>query len=315
MDNKAVPLHKTMPVFNTGFLRPEYWTTWLALLVFYCFSWLPLPLISRIGEKLGEVSARKNKKRFNIARVNLSLCFPEKSEAEIESLVRMHFRAHMRSLLHYGIFWWAPMWRLKKHIRTEGFEYIDEARRQGRNIIVLTCHSTGLEFTGIALSQSYACSGPYKPMRNEIINWLVTRGRSRLGTIAYTREEGFRPLIRDTRKGRLLIYLADEDLGSDVSVFAPFFSASKATISVLGRLTRSCDAVVIPCIGYYDDVHSVYRVKALPAMENFPTGDALHDAATMNGVVEQMVMQCLPQYFWTLRLFQTRPPGEAPVYE
>ena len=315
MSNKVSQKNKSMPAFRFCFLQPKYWLTWLALTIFYVFSWLPVSVLASAGEKLGEISARKNKKRFNIARVNLSLCFPDKSESEIKALIEAHFRSQMRSLFHYGLVWWAPRWRLKKLINVESFEKIDEAIEQKKNIILMTCHSAGLEFLGVALAMRYACSGPYKPMRNELINWVITRGRMRLGTIAYTREEGFRPLIRDTRKGRVLIYLADEDLGNEASIFAPFFGVNKSTISVLGRLSKSCKAVIFPCVGCYDSETSTYRVKALSAMENFPTADELADVTAMNMSVEKLVQECLPQYFWTLRLFQTRPEGEASVYE
>jgi len=296
-------------------MRPRFWLAWIGLMLFYLFSLLPLPVINAVGEKLGDYAARKNKKRFKIAKVNLSLCFPEKKENEIEAMVSEHFRAYMRGLLQYGLIWWARPSRLDKYIDVEGFEKIDQLLEQKKNIILLTCHSAGLEFTGVALAMRYACSGPYKPMRNELINWFVTRGRMRMGTLVYTRDEGFRPLIRDTRQGRLLIYLADEDLGPEVSVFTPFFGIQKATISVLGRLTKSCDAVVLPCIACFDKDRSKYVIKLLPQMEDFPVGDDAVDATAMNRVVEKMIAECTTQYFWNLRLFQTRPAGESSVYD
>ena len=315
MIKKTSQKNKNIPTFSLSLLHPKYWGTWLALLLFYFFSWLPVSVLSSVGEKLGSIYASKNKKRGNIARVNLSLCFPDKSEDEINTLVEASFRSQVRSFLHYGLIWWAPQWRLKKLIKVEGFEKIDEAIVQKKKIILMTCHSAGLEFLGVAMAMRYPCSGPYKPMRNELINWMITYGRTRLGTIAYTREQGFRPLIRDTRKGRALIYLADEDLGSEASVFAPFFGVEKSTISVLGRLAKSCDAVIFPCVGFYDSDCSAYKVKVLPEMKNFPAGDELSDVTAMNEAVEKIVQECLPQYFWTLRLFQTRPQGEASVYE
>lgn len=315
MSKKSSNKNKSMPVFKLSFIHPKFWLTWFGLMLFYLFSLLPVAAINAVGEKLGEYAAKKNKKRFNFARINLSLCFPEKTQVEINAMVLEHARAHVRGLMQYGLIWWAPLSRLDKFIDVEAFEQIDQLLEQKKNIILLTCHHAGLEFTGIALSRRYACSGPYKPLRNEVINWMIARGRRRLGTITYTREEGFRPLIRDTRKGRLLIYLADEDLGPDVSVFAPFFSNQKATISVLGRLTKSCDAVVLPCIACYDKAQAKYIVKLLPKIEAFPSGDDIADATVMNKAVEDMVRQCAVQYFWTMRLFQTRPPGEDSVYE
>ena len=176
-------------------------------------------------------------------------------------------------------------------------------------------HSVGLEFAVTALSMHVAAGGPYKAMRNEVIDWLVARGRKRFGTRTITREAGFRPLIKDTRAGRVLIYLADEDLGEDVSVFAPFFGVQKATVPVLGRLAKSCDAIVLPCVSCYDEKRHKYVVKLLSPIEDFPQGDDIADATAMNNAVEIAVRQCVVQYFWTLRFFQTRPAGEVSVYE
>lgn len=305
----------SMPMFKLSFLHPRFWLTWLGLIFFFFFSLLPLSITHRVGMRLGELAARKNKKRFNIAKINLLQCFPEKKEAEIEAMVVEHFRFQMTSLLHYGLIWWAPLSRLRKCIETRGFEQVDKLRQQGKNIIILTGHTTGLEFLGIALSAEFECVGPYKPMRNEVIDWLVARGRARLGTLVYTRDDGFRPLIKAVRDGRILIYLGDEDLGADVSVFAPFFGVQKATISVIGRLARSCNAVVIPCVGFYDPVEAGYIVKMFPAIDGFPSGEDTSDAVLVNIATENMIRESLLQYFWTLRLFQTRPPGEAPLYQ
>ncbi len=301
--------------FKLVFLHPRYWLNWLGLILFYFFSMLPLRFIDWVAKRLGALMANKNKKRFNIARVNLLLCFPDKTEDEIDSLVRQHFYTYVRSLLHYGVLWWGSVSRLKKLVLFEGKEQIDRYREQGKNIIALTCHNGGLEFAAIALSMHYACSAPYKPMRNEFVNWLVARGRGRLGTRAYTRDEGFRPLIRDTREGRLMIYLADEDLGQTMSHFVPFFGVQKATLSVLGRLAKSCDAVVIPYVGCYDEQQQKYKVNIMPALDEFSGNDEIADTLKMSRAIEAMVRQCMVQYFWTLRLFQSRPEGEESVYD
>ncbi len=307
--------NETGPSFKWSFIAPAYWPTWLMLLLFFLFTLLPLSLIDFVGGKLGEFAARKNKKRFNIATINLSLCFPDKTEKEISLLVLEHFRSQVRSLLHYGLIWWAPVFRLKKLIITEGFEQIDELKQQGKNAIALTLHSVGLEFAVTAIGMYTDGSGPYKPMRNEVIDWWVIRGRKRFGGRLLTRDHGFRPLIKDVREGRVLVYLADEDLGADVSVFAPFFGVQKATVPVLGRLSKSCNAAVLPCVSCYDNQRHKYVVKLLPPIENFPSGDDTVDATSMNAAVENAVRQCVAQYFWTLRLFQTRPEGEASFYD
>jgi KDO2-lipid IV(A) lauroyltransferase len=79
-------------------------------------------------------------------------------------------------------------------------------------------------------------------------------------------------------------------------------------------MAKACNAVVLPCVSCYDPKIRKYRVRMLPAMENFPGGDDVLDAAAMNRAIESSLLECPSQYLWTFRYFQTRPEGEPPVY-
>jgi len=160
-----------------------------------------------------------------------------------------NFQAQFRSLLHYYILWWRPVWWVKRKIQLQGFDKIPYYQQQGKQIIILLTHSVGLDFATAAISMSGQSNGPYKPVRNPVIDWLIANGRLRFakahGGKLFAREDGLRPLIRETRKGKVLIYLADEDLGEKNSLFVPFFGVPKATIPVLGRLAKACNAVSV----------------------------------------------------------------------
>ena len=305
--------------FRAGLLHPKNWPTWLGLGVYFLFTLLPMSVLDWVGNRLGEYAAKKNRKRFNIARINLSLCFPDKSVRAIEDMVLEHFRAQLRGAMHLFIVWWRPVFMVRRKIVREGFEQIDHYKEQGKQVIVLLCHSVGLDFATASVSMDYSTNGPYKPMRNEVIDFMFTHGRSRFGAKhggkLFTRDDGLRPLIKETRAGKVLIYLADEDLGMEKAVFSPFFAVPKATIPVLGRMAKACNAVVLPCVSCYDPAIRKYRVKMLPAIEDFPSGDDVVDSTAMNRAIERTVLECPSQYLWTFRYFQTRPEGEAPAYE
>ena len=305
--------------FRLKLLHPRYWLTWLALALFFIITLLPLSLIDRLGVRLGNFAAAKNKKRFNIVRTNLTLCFPEKSEDEINTMVVNHFQAQFRSLLHYFILWWRPESVVRRHVQTSGFEQVAHYQQQGKNIIILLMHNVGLDFACAAITMAYPANGPYKIMRNPVIDWLIANARLRFtrqhGGKLFTREQGLRPLVRGTRDGMVLIYLADEDLGREQSLFVDFFGVKKATLPVLGRLAKSCDAVVLPCVSCYQPEKKYYEVNLMAKLENMPSGSDEVDSLNMNNAIEQAVLQCPTQYLWTLRYFQTRPPGEASVYE
>ena len=312
MTDKTLTAGKTLP---RELLHPRFWPTWIAIGVFFLISLLPIALLDAIGVRLGHLLVRKNRKRYEIVKTNLTLCFPDKGASEIEQMVISHFEFLMRSIMHYGLVWWASEKRLRKLLKLEGFEQVKQLQDQGQNVIVLLSHCTGLEFAVSAISQNFPGSGPYKPLGNPVIDWLVAKARQRFNDgLAFRREEGLRPIIKQAKQGRVIIYLADEDLGPDVSLFAPFFGIPKATIPVLGRLAHACKAKVLPAFSCYDPVKRHYKVTLFPPMAEFPTLDQQKDTELMNNMIESTVNSCPTQYFWTLKMFKTRPDNEQPYY-
>ncbi len=305
--------------FHLSFFHPRHWMTWLGLSFFLIFSLLPMPILDWLGSRLGDFAARSNKKRFNIVSTNLSLCFPDKSSSEIEEMVKQNLQAQFRSLVHYCILWWRPASLVRSRIHKSGFEKLEQYQQQDKRVIILLLHNVGLEFAIAGISMDYTSVGPYKPISNPVLNWIIAKGRLRFsranGGSIFTREDGLRPLIRETRAGKILVYLADEDLGADRSVFVPFFGVPKATVPVLGRLAKSCNAVVLPCVCCYQKKSRRYEVTLLPEIESLPSGDDERDSLSMNKAIEQAIEKCPVEYLWSLRYFQTRPPGEASVYE
>ena len=80
---------KDRHAFRVSLLSPRYWLTWIGLGLFFIVTFLPMPVIDWLGCRLGNFAARSNKKRFGIVRTNLSLCFPDKSNSEIEEMVNL----------------------------------------------------------------------------------------------------------------------------------------------------------------------------------------------------------------------------------
>lgn len=305
--------------FQLSFLHPRYLLTWIALSLFYIFTLLPMSVIDRIACWLGGIAAKNNRKRSNIAKTNLTLCFPDKSTEEIEHMVTEHFRAQFRTVMHYYILWWRSDAVVRKKIHKSGFEKITQYQQQGKNIIILLTHNVGLEFAGAAISMDYETVGPYKPMRNPVIDWMVANGRLRFdkshSNKLFTRQDGLRPLIREVRAGKILGYFADEDLGEKNSVFASFYGVPKATIPVLGRLAKACNAVVLPCVSCYEEKSGHYLITLLPKIDDLSASDDVKDSESMNRAIERAIGFCPVQYMWTLRYFKTRPDGEKSVYD
>ena len=63
---------------------------YLAVGLLWLLHWLPLPVTRAIGNILGRLLYAFGRERREVAKINLRLCFPDKSEDEIDRLARAH---------------------------------------------------------------------------------------------------------------------------------------------------------------------------------------------------------------------------------
>jgi lauroyl-KDO2-lipid IV(A) myristoyltransferase len=273
-------------------------------------QWLPDSPRQWLGRRTGKLVWYLNQKRRNVVKVNLDLCFPQWSEKKKKRISQRHFEIMGQAMLDASILWFGSKHRIMKLVDLEGWEYYLAAREQQKNVILHVAHSAGLEFGVVAVGSKTAGFGPYKPLKNPIVDRYVHRSRTRFGSQVSTRKEGFRPMIKALKQGQLLFMLSDEDLGPELSVFANLFAEPKATLYSAGRLAKVTNSLVLPMTTVFDEKRRKYVAKLLPALKDFPTGDQCTDATLLNQSIEQMTMIAPEQYMWTLKLFKTRQDGQ-----
>ncbi|MGF1642696.1 MAG: lipid A biosynthesis acyltransferase [Thiotrichales bacterium] len=293
---------------------PRWWPTWLALGVLLLVTQLPRALRHAIARPIAALAWRFNHKRRHIVLVNLALCFPEFSASEREALGRRHFQVVARTFLDIGLIWFAGTRRLLRNVAVEGWEHFEQARAEGRNIILHVAHSTALDFGAMAIGSREAGVGPYNEAPNAVIDWWLAHGRRRFGNAVFERDDGMLAYTRALKSGTFLYTLTDEDFGPEASVYAPFFGRDKATLPIVSRLARLANAVVLPVMTYYDDARDIYLTRIAPPLTGFPTRNLVRDATQLNRALEQMISVAPEEYMWTLRLFRTQPDGTR-VYQ
>ena len=287
--------------------------TRLGIFMLWILHFLPLAILSRIGQGLGMLLYLFAHERRQIARINLRLCFPEMPENQREDVIRRHFRALARSMLELGILWWSSKERIQRLVKIEGMEHWRKA--QNKPVIWLVCHFVGLDMGGMRLSTEYALVTLYRQQRNRYFDRILRRGRTRFGTARlFSRQEGIRPVIKAVRGGLPFYYVTDQDFGARDALFVPFFGVQAATITGLPRLCAVAGATVIPCITRQLPGGAGYVLKFYPAWENYPSADLENDTRRMNAFFEERILEMPEQYFWLHRRFKTRPPDAAPVY-
>lgn len=289
--------------------------TRLLLALVWLIHWLPLRALAAIGRIAGAVLYRLAGARRLIALRNLELCFPAKGLAEREALAREHFAWLSRSIVERGMLWWAPRERLSKLIHVEG--EVDLAERSSRPVMWLVPHFMALDVAGasVLLFQKTKAASIYQQQSNPLMDAVIRQGRLRFGNaVIFPRSDSAKPLIREIRQGTGFFNLPDMDFGAKDAAFVPFFGVSAATLLAPSRMARLLDMVVQPVIAEILPGGRGYRVRFLPAWDDFPSDDALADTARMNLWIEQCIRENPAQYLWVHKRFKTRPAGEVSLY-
>ena len=281
----------------------------------WLLHFLPLALLAALGQGLGALLWRLAAARRHIALRNLELCFPELTPPERTALAREHFGWMGRSLLERGLLWFASEARLQRLLTVKG--NIKLAEQSDAPVMWWLPHFAGLEWSGPALMLNQRNPGVdvYQRQSNPIFDAQLLAGRARFGKTAFVdRRDGIRPVLRLIRQGYAFLNASDMDFGAKDSAFVPFFGVPACTLLAPSKIASSMNMQVQPLVVTMLPGGQGYVVEAFEPLANYPTGDLLADAHTLNAWLEARIREHPAQYLWVHKRFKTRPEGEASFY-
>lgn len=286
----------------------------LLLGLMWCLHWLPLPILGRLGEGIGDLLFVLVKKRRNIALTNLAICMPELSAEQRTELARRHFAAYARSVLERGILWWGSEKRLRRLIQVEPRVPLDQIA--AGPVILLCPHFVCLDVAGVAVMLESSLCSIYTRQQSRVFDEALRKGRSRFRPIRlFSRADGVKPIIRAMREGLPFFMLPDMDFGAKDAEFVDFFGKPASTLTAPARIAAATGAALIPVVANYLPNYQGWKVTFHEAWKDYPGPDILEATRRMNAFIEQRVLEAPAEYFWAHKRFKTRPPGQAGVYD
>jgi len=295
------------------FLSPGYWPTWLGLGLLRLLTLLPYRALLKSGELLGGLLYLLPTRRRHIVDTNLRLCFPELDTPQRNELCKRNFQHTAHALFETPYSWWRSPQALQRLVHIEGMEHMQQALAGGRGAIMLGGHFTSMLMCGRLLAMHLPFHILVKPARNPLYEALM-RGYRQRDYAGVINADDLRGMVRILKRGEIVWYSPDQDLGAHRSVFAPFMGVPTATITATARLAKMSGAPIVPINFERLPNAQGYRMQLLPALTDFPTGDDVVDATRINRFIEEHVREVPEQYLWAHRRFKTRPPGEPGVY-
>ncbi len=286
----------------------------ISLGALWLFSLVPFRVVHAVGILIGETAFRVHRSRRRITLINLGRCFPDLPDKEINHLARSHFHAMATGFLLISWAWWASARRLAAITAFRNRAILDDHLARGENIILLVPHFCCLEFLGGLLFSQLNMVSIYQKHKNPFMEQFVLKRRTRFGDTMYSSKEITVGLIKSIRNGAPFYYLPDQDPGKGRGVFASFYGIRTATFPSLNKIAGTTRAKVIPCMARIKRYGAGIEVIFHPPLQDYPCGDAIEDANTMNRAIEDLIANAPAQYFWSHKRFKTRPDGEEPFY-
>ncbi|HHL6100184.1 TPA: lauroyl-Kdo(2)-lipid IV(A) myristoyltransferase [Escherichia coli] len=305
-----------IPEFKKNYLSPVYWSTWFLLGMIAGISMFPPSFRDPVLAKIGRWAGRLSKKARRRATINLSLCFPEKSDTEREIIVDKMFITALQSIVMMAELAIRGPEKFQKRVFWKGLGILEEIRHNNRNVIFLVPHGWSVDIPAMLLAaQGKKMAAMFHQQRNPVIDYVWNSVRRKFGGRLHAREDGIKPFIQSVRQGYWGYYLPDQDHGPEYSEFADFFATYKATLPIIGRLMNISQAMIIPLFPVYDEKKHLLTIEIRPPMDAcIASADNKTIARQMNKTVEILVGPHPEQYVWVLKLLKTRKSNEADPY-
>lgn len=287
---------------------------WLLLLL---LSRLPLRINHAIGATLGWLSWILPTRGSRITRINLALCFPEKEAS-------WHRRVGRRSLMEMGKSATEAPWLWRQaQIRSfpELADYPPDAkpsrpRQPGQALFLVTPHLGSWEFFGLQSASFGKITSLYSPLPVPKIDLWVREARSSTGaTLAPANRQGLRLLKQARDHGETIGLLPDQVPRNASGVHAPFFGHPALTMTLLQRLLRDRDDLVVFAFAERLPGSQGFRYHTITAGPEVADADPVRAAAAMNRIVEELIRRCPEQYNWAYKRFSPAAPGQPDYYQ
>lgn len=291
----------------------------LFIISLYLFSWLSVPTAHKLAEILGKVILRyfPQSRLVHVTRTNLKLCFPQLSEFEQQVLLQQSMIETAKTFVELGALWlWKPEKTLNLIKNVTGEALLQQARAAGKKVILLTPHFGAWELTGLYAATHYPMTALYRPPKILSLNEFILNARQRSGGhYVSINRAGIRRLYEAMQRGEVVGILPDQvPHDKNNQTFATFFGVMAETITLVARLARRPDTVVIFTYVERLPQGQGFHLYFFPAPEGIDSVDLQQATRALNTGVEQCLQTHISQYQWSYKRFKTRPAGEPEVY-
>jgi len=282
---------------------------------------LPLSLALRVGEAIAWLVWLVAFPLRRVGMVNLTIAFPDKSDAERARILRASILNHGRMAAELAHLPRLSDEDLLEMVRFEDETWLREALTWERptGVLILSGHFGNWELLVYAQGRrGHPVSMVHRAMRNPLIDRWLNDVRGGAGTRLVRKKQAAGQVLRALREKQLLVLPFDQNSTRGLGVFVDFFGVPASTNAGLARVALRADAPIVPVFIVRQGRSARHVVHILPIMEAEHTGnlqaDVVATTARLSAVFEDMVRRFPEQWLWVHKRWKTRPHGARKLY-
>ena len=192
---------------------------WMIYGAWYGLSLLPLWVHYLFSDVLFVIVAYVLRYRHRVISKNMRIAYPDKSDKELKKL-RMQFYRHFCDILVETVKYTSITDKnIMRRMTFTGSEAVAEILNSGQSVALLLGHYGNWEWVSSLvlwvrplITNNTVMGQIYHPLENRVINRVVLKARSRMGSDNVSKKETLRWILGNKREGRptILGYINDQ---------------------------------------------------------------------------------------------------------
>lgn len=286
----------------------EYLVYWIVRSFGFVIRHVPIPLALGLGRAMGTVRYYVDIRRRSIVHSNLRIAFASsKNPDELTQITKAVFKNFGQNIIEIFLLPLIRAENLDQFFNIQGKEYVDEALKQGKGVILLAMHSGSWEMASVAC---FMLGTPYnviiKPQSKfSKLSELLNSYRKCAGSAIIARGSGTRDIIKSLRKNELIGMVVDQ--GGKDGELVPFFGRRASMSSGAVRLSLKLGVPICFSVIAREKGQRHHLIINKPfEMEN--TGnldcDVITNLRKITAMMEAYIQKYPAEYMWFYKIWK-----------
>jgi KDO2-lipid IV(A) lauroyltransferase len=260
---------------------------------------------------LGLLLYHFDKKHRDIAFKNLHLAFGKnKTAGELKKIARdsfMHFGEFFLSMINFSA---ADSSHLLKFITVEGEDFLHEALKQNRGVLLFSAHYGSWEIAPSFLSLRAPMNIIVRPLDNPAMEKMLHKIRMHVGAKVISKFNASKQILRALSENEMIAILMDQNVLRSQAVFVDFFGKKAATTPGPAIFHLRTGAPLVP-VFCYPAKKAEYLIKIKKPLNFTSSGKIEEDISRITQactkIIEDQIREEPRFWLWFHDRWRSRP--------